>query len=93
MIGYSSPARAGLMISQSRPIRLGRGGGAAQLDHAVGGAGHDDTAAPAEPGGQPGLSASRAYSSVEYWTSRVPLSDARSWPTRPAACQVVPQDS
>ncbi|CAB4939838.1 unannotated protein [freshwater metagenome] len=37
------------------------------------------------------VSASRvAKSSVVYWARRVRLWVARSWPTRPAACQVVP---
>src|SRR5215831_5540757 len=45
------------------------------------------------PADRPVSASSRSYRPVEYCTSRVPLSVARSWPTRPAACQVVPQDS
>ena len=45
------------------------------------------------PVASPVSASSPAYSSEEYCTRRVPLSLARSRPTRPAACHVVPHDS
>ena len=93
MIGYSSAARRGLISSQSSPKASAV---AAVRRSAISRSGVLATVTPPHrrnPVASPVSSSSRSYSAVEYCTSLVPLSEARSWPTRPAACQVVPQDS
>ena len=93
MIGYISAARAGLISSHSRPnasavAAVRRSDIIRSLVRA--------TVTPPHrrnPVASPVSASSRSYSAVEYCTSLVPLSDARSCPTSPAACQVVPQDS
>ena len=93
MTGYRSPAWAGLMISQSRPKASATA--AVRRSWTMRSAVRATMMPPhrRNPADRPVSASSRAYSSVEYCTSRVPLSEARSWPTRPAACQVVPHDS
>src|SRR5215467_13865935 len=93
MTGHSSPARCGVMISHARPYASAM---AAVRRSWTRRSGVRATMTPphrANPVSRPTSPASREYSSVEYWTSRVPLSEARNWPTSPAACQVVPQES
>ncbi len=93
MTGYRAPAWAGVRISASRPNAAAA---AAVRRSWVSRAGVRATISPPQrrnPADSPVSSSSRAYRSVEYCTSRVPLSVARSRPTSPAACQVVPQDS
>ena len=91
--GYRAPAWAGLSSS----ARSSNASAAAAVRRSwVSRSGVRATISPPQrrnPADSPVSASSRAYSSVEYCTSRVPLSDARSWPTSPAACQVVPQDS
>ena len=43
-----------------------------------------------QPGSLPVSRRSAAYSSTEYIIIRVSDTDERSWPTRPAECQVEP---
>ncbi len=46
-----------------------------------------------QPVARPVSASSDEYSSMPYWLIRVALRVARVWPTRPAACQVVPHVS
>ena len=93
MTGYRSRACPGLSISACRP----KASAAAAVRRSwVSRSGVRATMSPPQrryPADSPVSASSRAYRSVEYCTSRVPLSVARSSPTSPAACQVVPQDS
>ncbi len=93
MSGYRAPACAGVSSSACRPNAAAA---AAVRRSWVSRSGVRATMSPPQrrnPADSPVSASSPEYSSVEYCTSRVPLSEARSWPTSPAACQVVPQDS
>ena len=71
----------------------GHRGAALQLLEPLGVQRQADRAVLLEAGRLPGLGLQRVQSSDVYLASSVIRRVARSWPTRPAACQVVPQVS